>query len=198
MTNLQDTEKVMASFYAYCSEAGPELCAFHTGSTPADISERLATLTTALKRQPLPVPDALTGGEIVTSSDVKMMLFRSFYKPIYTFPEVARILADLEKGDGKSIVAFIKAGFDCNCSVDPLPVINQGSEIMLSIACSDGEEVNDSLETFREYFAVLKGQSETVGGIWATARMGCIGWKLRPASLKYNGKRPAPHPQRQY
>lgn len=116
------------------------------------------------------------------------MLFSSLYKPLYSFPKVAKILADLEKGDGKSMVAFTKEGFECNCSAEPAPRIDPGSEAMWSIACSDGEKVDDNLETFHDYIGVLEGQSETMGGVWAGIRMGCIGWKIRPAGLKYSGE----------
>lgn len=187
-TNLQDAEKVMASFHTYCSAAGPLLCGFHTGTTPAHVSFRLSTLLAALKRQPLPVSDAPTGAEIITYSDVKSMLFKALYKPLYSFPKVAKILADLEKGDGKSMIAFTKEGFECNCDLNPVPEVYPGSEAIWSIACSDGEEVDDTLESFGSYLSMLRGQSETSGGTWAKIRMGCVGWKVRPAGLKYNGE----------
>lgn len=188
MTNLQDAEKVMASFYTYCSAAGPLLCSFYTGTTPAHVSTRLSTLLAALKRQPLPVSDAPTGAEIITYSDVKSMLFRALYDPFSTFPKIAGILADLEQGDGKSMVAFTKEGFECSRDLNPVPKVYPGSEAIWSIACSDGEEVDDTLESFNGYLSTLRGQSETSGGIWAEIRIGCVGWKVRPAGLKYNGE----------
>lgn len=187
-TNLQDAEKVMSSFHTYCSAAGPILCDFHTGTTPTHVSSRLSSLLTTLKRQPLPVFDAPTGAEIITYSDVKSMLFRALYKPLYSFPKIAKILADLERGDGKSMVAYTKEGFECSCDLDPVPEVVPGSEAIWSIACTDGEKVDDTLESFGNYLGALREQSETSGGSWAEIRMGCTGWKVRPAGLKYNGE----------
>lgn len=174
----------MSSFYTYCSQAGPLRCAFHTGKTPNDISARLSALLAKIKRQPLPVPD---GAEIITYSDVKTMIFSSLYKPLYTFPKVAKVLADIEKGDGKSMVEYQKEKFECVCEPGKEPLSDPGFDSGWAIACSDGEVVEDTLEDVHEYLGVLLKQSETMGGRWASIRIGCSGWKIRPEGLVYNG-----------
>jgi hypothetical protein len=185
---LQDAEKVVSSFYNYCSLAGPLRCGFHTGTTADDVSTRLSTLMARLRRQPLTVPDAPTGPEIVTYSDVKTMFFTALYKPLTSFPKIAKILADIEAGDGKSFIDYQKKQFSCNCG-DGGPERPPGPDFdaIWAIACSDGEQVDDSLDEMYEYLHMLQDQSPTSGGSWAVVRMGCAGWKIRPQGLVYNG-----------
>ncbi|KAH8151117.1 uncharacterized protein LAJ45_04819 [Morchella importuna] len=188
MTNLQDAEKVVSSFYNYCSLAGPLRCSFHTGTTADDVSTRLSTLMARLRRQPLPVPDAPTGAEVVTYSDVKTMFFTALYKPLTSFPKIAKILVDIEAGDGKSFIEYQKKQFSCNCGGGgPERPPGPDFDAIWAIACSDGEQVEDSLDEMYEYLHMLQEQSPTSGGSWAVVRMGCAGWKIRPQGLVYNG-----------
>ncbi|RPB03803.1 hypothetical protein L873DRAFT_1730857 [Choiromyces venosus 120613-1] len=187
--NLQDTDKVLASFSTYCSQAGPLRCAFQTGSTPEDITIRLHNLLQKLSVEPLPIPSSqsTTGTpEIITESDVRNLLFVSLYSPLALFPIVAQILAGLEAGDGRAYLIIAREGFKCDCPGGPrMP--NTGAEAGLAIACSDGAPVPDDRAAFDEYLKDLTSQTETFGGVWARIRLGCINWKFRPKGLTFSG-----------
>ncbi|KAG0125369.1 TAP-like protein-domain-containing protein [Tuber indicum] len=187
--NLQDTDKVLASFSTYCSQAGPLRCAFHTGSTPEDITVRLHNLLQKLSAEPLPIPSSqstTSTPEIITESDVRNLLFASLYAPLGWFPIVAQILAALEIGDGRGYLEVARAGFECDCP-GGLRTPNTGGEVALAIACSDGAPVPDDRAAFDEYLRELTSQTKAFGGVWAKLRLGCTNWKFRPKGLAFPG-----------
>lgn len=187
--NLQDTDKVLASFSTYCSQAGPLRCAFHTGSTPKDITIRLHNLLQKLSAEPLPIPSSQSttnAPEIITESDVRNLLFSSLYNPLGAFPIVAQILAALESGDGKGYLTIARVGLECDCPAGP-KTPNPGGEASLAIACSDGAPVPDDRVAFGEYLRELTSQSKVFGGVWARFRLACTNWKFRPKGLTFSG-----------
>lgn len=123
------TDGVMLAFFDFCHEAGASKCAFYD-SSPAAIQNRLDTLYTRLRTNPIQVlPSAANGTsgftisrpEIITYSDVKYMVIMSLYQPIRFWPTEALILSELEKGNG---VPFLKynidrghraSAFSCSC-----------------------------------------------------------------------------------
>ena len=44
LTQLQDSDKIVTQFCAYCFEAGPTKCPFYTGPSPADVEARLTSI----------------------------------------------------------------------------------------------------------------------------------------------------------
>ncbi|CUS09197.1 unnamed protein product [Tuber aestivum] len=188
-TSLQDTDKVLASFSTYCSQAGPLRCAFHTGSTPEDVTIRLHNLLQKLSAEPLPIPSSrstTSAPEIITESDVRNLLFASLYSPLSSFPIMAQILAALESGDGTGYLTVARTGFECDCPGNPRTP-NTGGEVALAVACSDGAPVPDDRRAFDEYLQELTSQTRTFGGVWAKLRLGCINWSFRPKGLTFSG-----------
>jgi hypothetical protein len=113
---------------------------------------------------------------------VQSLIFKSLYNPLVMFPILADVLAALESGDGSRFAAVEKQRFDC-----PSTEKNSGIEADTAIICSDGARVSDTLQDFSTYLSALRAQSAGFAGIWARIRLGCVGWKLRPAGLVYNG-----------
>ncbi|WYZ35252.1 hypothetical protein EsH8_I_001528 [Colletotrichum jinshuiense] len=101
---LRDTDKVLFAFYEFCHQAGPEKCAFYS-STPEAIEKRLRQLLSTLKKHPVIVSaDDENGPEapmLVTYSKVMRLLSSALYQPQYQFENFAKILAALEKQDGR-------------------------------------------------------------------------------------------------
>ncbi|KAK1502020.1 hypothetical protein CTAM01_05458 [Colletotrichum tamarilloi] len=101
---IRDTDKVLFAFYEFCYQAGPEKCAFH-GPTSEAIMGRFVDLLNALKRHPVIVPaDPEEGPEVpmlVTYSKVMRLLSTTLYQPLEQFENFAKIIAALEKKDGR-------------------------------------------------------------------------------------------------
>ncbi|KAI5854108.1 TAP-like protein-domain-containing protein [Tricharina praecox] len=177
-TNLQDADKVIASFYNYCSLANGT-CAL-SEPTAAGVEARVTRLREKVRQEPAPVygdhaPDW------VTESDILTVIFWSLYTPLIRFPVAAHALASLENGDASKVVEIIHLNFECNCVSDPLP--NTGTEADSAILCQDGGGNNATLDEFRGYVKELQGQSALIGGNWARIQMSCVGRKTPAQGL---------------
>ncbi|KAK7978584.1 hypothetical protein PG988_006074 [Apiospora saccharicola] len=101
----EDADKIMEAFFAACHGAGPARCAFHD-ATPAAIEARYWALLATLRQRPVLLPAHANATEspavpqLVTYSDLQRLVRTVLYKPLYEFPELARVLAALERRDG--------------------------------------------------------------------------------------------------
>ncbi|KAH0137548.1 hypothetical protein KCU67_g15730, partial [Aureobasidium melanogenum] len=93
-TDLMDTEKTMNSFYQYCADAGYPACALanSNGSTEAaHVEQRTLAVIENLRYDPVVVVDPIP--EVITSHDLRMLIFQSLYKPVRMFPTLANTIA---------------------------------------------------------------------------------------------------------
>lgn len=190
--NLHDTEKTMQSFYELCASAGPSSCALAKDtSTPADIQARVESIVSGLYHNPLPL--SLPVPDVVTYSDVKMIIFSALYMPVSTFRPLAHLLATIEQGEGEELTAPFSPFHSCSCNA----VCNQKSnktrtapddgEAQMAIACGDGDPQNGfNVTFFEQYWRDLDRRSPTIGAYWASIRLTCSGWKIRP-KYRYTG-----------
>jgi len=132
------------------------------------------------------------GPDIVTYSDVKALVRNSLYKPLREFVRMAQLLAEISRGNGSSFVDYKNEGrkplhppsrschagrnaHDCDMTDD------DWTEVPPAILCADCESVVDwTPEAFKAYWKVLQNQSEAIEGSWASIRMACVGWNVRP------------------
>ncbi len=183
---LLDTTAVSTSFFTYCSRAGPKECVFHGGEPTETIEEKLTQLLDKLQREPLPVTTTLEGPDIVSKSDILVMLFVAFYKPLDNFPIIAEALSLAEQGQGADVIDRIRGVVSC-AETPGLP--NTGAEVTTAILCSDAAESanNLTLSEFEDYLHFLEEQNPYSGPNWAKIRLACQGWKSRPEGLVHTG-----------
>ncbi|PYI03012.1 hypothetical protein BO78DRAFT_400161 [Aspergillus sclerotiicarbonarius CBS 121057] len=196
LANLQDADAALDSFFEYCHTAGPTSCPFARGhGGPEDLKFRFEQLLTNLTSSPIAV--AASGGrgpEIITYSDVTLLVKNSLYSPLKSFEFVAQVLADLEHGNGSSFADFkIKAKKwngppSCDPSSKHCKVPGESdSEAAMNIVCTDGPGIDGiPKEVFRSYWHTLRGQSKAIGDFWAEIRMSCIRLQTRP-EWRYDG-----------
>jgi len=193
---LRDTDKVMEAFHFYCHQAGPVLCSFYADS-PEAISERLDKLLQTLKDRPLIVNADVQKGpdmpQLITWSHLKRFMTRIMYQPLLMFPIFARILADLEAGDGRSFYDTVLAQDPDTsfCSIEVLPptlprLEEANGEVYPAVACADGLPNNDTLEDLVDILDHYKAISSTAGESFADFRLACIGREVRP-KWRFNG-----------
>ncbi|KAJ5893163.1 TAP-like protein-domain-containing protein [Penicillium tannophilum] len=175
LTNLQDADSTLQKFFEYCYEAGPESCPLALDSlhaTTAGYYDILADVAS----NPIAVPESMTRGpDIITYSDVHAMVVQSLYKPMTLFPTMARLLADLSHRNGSSFADFKTK--DLKATREP----GYNPEALSGVLCADGKNIHGIAKgEYREYWKTLRNQSQAVGDEWATIRLPCAGWHVRP------------------
>ncbi|KEQ66032.1 uncharacterized protein M437DRAFT_41520 [Aureobasidium melanogenum CBS 110374] len=186
-TDLMDTEKTMDSFYQYCADAGYPTCALadSDGSTgPAEVQQRTLAVIEKLRYDPVPVVDPVP--EVITSHDLRMLVFQSLYKPVRMFPTLANTIAELEKGNGSNSAQMLKPYHSLSCrttSVDPVFDI----DAEMAILCTDADDqTSTNREEFASFATKIMEVSPTIGDIYGAVRMQCIHYPLR-AQYRYTG-----------
>jgi hypothetical protein len=148
----------------------------------------ITALFELLKDRRLPVPASNSRGpEIITASDVKVMVRDSLYRPIVFAPEMSHLLADISLGIG-SAFADRKHGrqtpwfppFDCNSTGTYIPECHLSGEHWAEAAAGIVRSDADSLwgvtpEQFKDYWRELQRQSRYLGDEWAEIRLSCVG-----------------------
>lgn len=193
LTNIQDADSVMGKFYEYCHKAGPESCRLHTGESSEGIKVLVESIIANIKRKPVPVQASnARGPDIITYGDIKRLIGDALYKPLGKFARMAQMLADISHGNG-SALADLKSEertpprppFDfCKSLHNPHHCELKDfeySDVSSAIICTDGESISGwTPEDFKPYLKLLQKQSETIGSLWASIRMSCAGWNIRP------------------
>ncbi|KAI5203344.1 hypothetical protein E4T39_04257 [Aureobasidium subglaciale] len=187
-TDLSDTEKTMDSFFRSCAEAGYPACALadpNVATKPARVKERTIAVIETLRHEPVAVIGLEP--EVITSNDLRMLIFLSLYHPVQMFPILARTLAELEKGDGSSSAQMLRPYHDLTCRATASIDRVFDADAQLAITCSDGDDLTGINRTeFASFAEKLTEVSPTIGDIWAALRMYCIHYPLRP-QYRYTG-----------
>jgi pimeloyl-ACP methyl ester carboxylesterase len=188
-TNLQDTDLQIAKFGEYCWMSGPKRCALYHEDGPAFIVQRFTDITQSLVNDPIGVPPAGNhSSDLATYSDLKKMFWMIAYKPLIKFHHLAKVMAQLEKGNGTALVqerrdgiAKMKQGLSEQCRKDG-PYSDAcdperagfDNTISAGILCSDAEpQLNMTRDDYAEYVQLLIKQSKLMGDVWAQVRLPC-------------------------
>lgn len=195
--NLVDTEKDVDLLYYHCARVGYPTCALANKkgkTTPEDVKQRIEHITMSLYHNPLPVISP-TRPEVIEYSDIKNLIFAAVYNPIQSFPFVTNLLSDLEQGNGTRFAELTEGyhAFTCpTCSgkASTLPLRNQtgvheipafGVDNTRAIACTDGDDQTSVTRSeFAEFVKNITALSPSIGSMWATIRLQCIHYTLRP------------------
>ncbi|KAH9213173.1 prolyl aminopeptidase-like protein [Leptodontidium sp. 2 PMI_412] len=199
---LQDTDKLMNSFYAFCHLAGPKACAFYA-STPKDIEIRVSILLEDIRKHPVIVPASASSNsrpEIISYSNVQRLITSALYRPLVMFPSLAEAFAALEVGDGRPFLDLTSQGSEeipsCESRLEdptdpenPTPEVPEAegsADASKAIMCSDGAPIPGGVEEFKTYVGKLMELSKSAGASMASMVMGCVGWKFT-AKWQYTG-----------
>ncbi|KAK8036914.1 hypothetical protein PG991_001228 [Apiospora marii] len=200
----EDADKIMEAFFAACHRAGLERCAFHD-ATPSAIEARYWALLATLRQRPVLLPahanatDSPAVPQLVTYSALQRLVRTVLYKPLYELPELARVLAALERRDG--LAYYRMAGSEDEnfpvsevCSQpQPQPPSDGGGggggtptdfsvDAFSAIACADGAPLTDETpESFQLYVdQLINDVSRFSGAASAFSKLNCIGRRIRP------------------
>ncbi|KAL2428107.1 hypothetical protein ABEF91_007129 [Exophiala dermatitidis] len=198
--NLVDTDLILHKVWRYCSEAGPDRCPFWRPGGPQAIHAVYEKLLHDIWDDPLSVPgdNRRRGPEIVTWTDVKMVVKNALYQPVMLGPLMAELLQDITNGTGALFAEYKQSARKPSCRSAQCEIDGPFSEECVSpnwneleatsaVLCTDAEGIGSLTEDeFRSYWETLRGQSSAMGDYWAQTRLNCAGWKAR-AKWRFSG-----------
>lgn len=185
-TSLADAERAMDSFFSSCAKAGYPLCALANGlgeTTPSDVKQRTQKIIKKLVNEPLAVLGP--NPEIVTAADIANMIFLGLYRPVESFPAMAKILADIESGDGTALAAMLLANHGVDCAANQSGIAaakGYSSESLMAVSCTDGDDQTDLTQAdYARYLSDLSVLSPTLAPLWSLIRLHCMHYPVRAA-----------------
>lgn len=202
--NLDDADAIFGKFAAYCYEAGPERCPFWRDGGAKAIDTAYDDLLRAIRDDPLSVPGtADRGPELITWSDIRLLVAPSLYQPLRLFQKLAELLQDLTKGNGTLFAEHKMRNQGQPCNKSPtLPEevceepFSHGCilpgwspyDASSAVLCTDAatKEVQFTETEFASYWENLRNQSHMMGDFWAQTRLSCAGW-LAKAKWRFQG-----------
>ena len=194
LTNLQDTDTILDNFCEYCDKAGPKTCALYTTGGKDKIKQRFKDVFESLKGNPIGIAaHGALAPDLITYSDLKLRIATALYAPLQYWSNLAELLVDLENRNGTSFALlkqqeqqFPAPAPECHnappytpsCTIPPNSFLG---ETQTAILCTDGNSTYGiSLDAFAEYVAELGNQSWLMGDWWASVRLSCVGWNVKP------------------
>ncbi|KAL6249092.1 hypothetical protein RBB50_004155 [Rhinocladiella similis] len=192
LQNLHDTDRILHKIMQYCSDAGPGLCRFWRPGGSQAILAAYESLLHDIWNDPLSVVgDQRRGPEIITWTDLKMVVKDALYQPIMLGPIAVELLQDITNGTGSVFAEYKQNGRTPSCRSQQCEIDGPYSEECVSpgwneleatpaILCSDAQDIGSFTEDeFRSYWRLLQDQSSSMGDYWAQTRLSCAGWKAR-------------------
>lgn len=189
---IMDADAIFDRFGLYCDAAGPDNCPLYTHGGPGSIKEAILAVDASIHNASIPVVASSTRGpELITWTDIRILLRIALYQPLSTFPLLAQTLAQIEQGDGAVMADTKQSSRSPSCPSNQCQRMGPWStachdprenELYASsaILCSDAEYMSDIDEAgFLAYWDELKRDSRMIGDDWAHLRMFCVGWKAR-------------------
>lgn len=187
LTNLQDTDAIVDRFYKTCFEQDAA-CSLKRPSDNKwqDIRQRVDDFIAQTNQQPIPI---LTNHTLttITGDDILGAFKGPVYSPLYGFKPLAGLLNDTLEGNYTMILFNTILGtphlHDHCAPLNKTKTLLQrpGGDATHAIKCGDGEdETKHDIAHFQSYLTELKSQSQTLGALWATIRLSCSGWTIRP------------------
>ncbi|GAA5854844.1 hypothetical protein JCM9279_005534 [Rhodotorula babjevae] len=198
-SGMHDTRKVIEGFFSSCAESGPLGCAFaHDDSTGESLERRYDTLLGRLRDEPMPIGASAVGPGVLSASDVQYTMFHSLYAP-KTWPHLAQLLADTERGNGSTMFAAANSGAlslsDKPSSIKHWPFRRPSggfSSSTAAIMCSDTDPDapglrNSSVRSVWEYMGDLARTTRSpTADIWTIWIMQCRHWSAKAREV-YRG-----------
>ncbi|KAL4899034.1 hypothetical protein BDW74DRAFT_120161 [Aspergillus multicolor] len=172
-SNLYDSDKALDSFFETCFDTGNKSACAFWGPSTENIRSRFNTILTELKYNPIPIPAGPNSTcplpMLATYSDLKQLVLAAVYSPLERFPQLATVLAGLEKGDTSSYTAAVVGQIPTSpCNYAP-EAATLKPDINTLIRCVDGLVRGQRLENisqFKDYVDILTEQSAFFGEVW--------------------------------
>jgi pimeloyl-ACP methyl ester carboxylesterase len=189
LNQITHTDDAFATFFIYCNLAGPTLCPFYTGSTPADIFVRFENIVGQLN-----ATYAFSQGWANATTielllyGIKALLFSEVYDPITTFPTIGYVLPVVESllpGITIPEIEALSKELGVNITAGLTPQGLWSTEVI----CSDigRGKFGEPLDAFEGVIAELERESWLAGEQHSADLFACVGWSVE-SDYRYTGK----------
>jgi pimeloyl-ACP methyl ester carboxylesterase len=198
-SSVVDADAVFDRFAMYCDAAGSDGCGLYRPGGPDSIRTAVRALLSSIRDSPIAVPASATRGpEVVSWTDVMVLLRIAMYQPLYVFPLVAELLATLSMGNGSAMADFKQRHREPSCLSSECLLSSPYSQectrpgendeyATAAILCTDAENLRKvDMEQFKQGWDALKASSEMLGDYWASELLTCAGWKAK-AKWRFTG-----------
>ncbi|KAF2184655.1 hypothetical protein K469DRAFT_666450 [Zopfia rhizophila CBS 207.26] len=169
--NLLETDNAVRSFFKYCHEAGPDLCAFYS-PTPAEIEDRLQKVVQDVRDHPIAVfdPSVTAFPRLATYEELNFILLSSLYSPLTYFPLLAQVLRDLENRNGSSLVQITSL---------TRPTADEPGAMILCMDAA-GRYNLSTIEKWEQHIGLVNEESVYVGDSWSSIALVCRNMDIYP------------------
>lgn len=179
--SINHLDGVLASFFIYCSKAGPSLCSYATANSSAqDTFARFKASFMRLDARRAEAEHWSNATDIAESLiALKYNALNDAYLPVTLFSNLAQILVSLETAlDCGTLKQWTQQTIAANGDPGPAGVIHW--EYSLGVACSDQKDpyYTRTLKGFKPHIQALEAQS-IIGELWIRNPLGCAGWKIK-------------------
>lgn len=191
LSDITQTDAVIASFLTYCHAAGLNLCPFYTGATVQDIRTRFENIFTPLNAIYAAEQNLANATLIMQSLEIiKSTIRLNAYSPIPSFPAMAQQLVGFETAIKNLTIEGITAASTLGVapSVDVPGTQPELSEWLPAVVCSDSPSIyNESYQDLEPAIEKLEKESFIGGEVWASIKVICTAWPIK-AAWKFTGK----------
>ncbi|KAK1238387.1 hypothetical protein MKX07_006533 [Trichoderma sp. CBMAI-0711] len=196
MTNLQDTDAIFEEFWDGCFQSENALCPFReTDKDAKKARKRFWSWVEALDESPAPIYRPNGALMRLTGEQVLRVVGSALYKPRQQFQPLALALFHGMQGNLTRVASWADSGIPkvadaCQAAAAKnhhngafgLPLPDPKDEGGFAVLCSDGEDVTDRNTKFWRKYAKKQGKKSDVFGVfWASIRMTCSSWPVRPS-----------------
>ncbi|KAL7815271.1 TAP-like domain-containing protein [Trichoderma gracile] len=190
MTNLQDTDAIFEDFWDGCFKADNALCPFReTDDNAKKARKRFWAWVEGLDESPAPIYRPNGALMSLPGEQVLRVVGSALYRPRQQFQPLALALFEGMRGNLTRIASWADSGIPK--VADACQAKNGGNALGLpdpkdeggfAVLCSDGEDVTDRNAKFWRKYAKKQGKKSDVFGLfWASIRMTCSSWPVRPS-----------------
>ncbi|KAG8164390.1 hypothetical protein KVR01_006308 [Diaporthe batatas] len=184
LNTVTHADGVLAGFFIFCHELGPEDCPYHTGSAARDIHARFARSYAQLDAEKAREENWANATDIeLALLNLKSGILFAAFNPIKSFGDLATNLLYLEVMlQAQRLSDWNSWMVTSNGNASPAGWARSGAELSMGVMCSDQGNIwyNKTLDDFRPVIDVLEEDS-IVGDIWAKFLLGCAGWSIKAA-----------------
>jgi hypothetical protein len=190
LSDINNDDALINSFFVSCHLAGPKLCPFYTGTTIDDISNRFENLFVPLNASHAAAQNWANATVISQSlALIKANLRYNIYLPISGFPAIAQQLVAYETVLRNLTVEGIEAATLLGANTTVVPgTLDTPAEWLPAVLCGEIPSLyNQTYADISSYIRELESQSFIAGENWATIGVLCTGWPIR-ASWSFSGE----------
>ena len=169
--NLLQADKSVEGFFDLCAKAGPRCALYGNGSTTAQqIKARVDRLLKAIEENPIPVtdPNFVQFPTTIVHSDIRTGIELAVYTPPVFFAILAKVMVDLEQGNGGLAAQIMGKGVAPLAACDKARPLNTARIPRWMVACNDNNKhYHHTKENLFKLFKDNEQLSKYIGLVWA-------------------------------